>query len=157
MESGPPPCWTWGTVAKAATLKTKDFYMLIARISIASLLKIRKRKIMNSAEAVAVLAALGQSTRLDTFRLLVQNDPGGLPAGEVAERLNVPRNTMSNHLAILARAGLVRAERDSRQIIYRADLSRLTSLTAFLVEDCCGGLPDLCTPMLMNLGKLNSC
>ena len=71
------------------------------------------------------LAALAQGTRLDAFRLLVRHEPEGLPAGDVARALDVPANTMSVHLATLARAGLVRSERRSRVINYRADLDQL--------------------------------
>src|SRR6201993_1238781 len=62
---------------------------------------------MDSTEAIAALSALAQATRLDTFRLLVKKEPGGVPAGELARLMAVPQNTMSAHLAITARAGLV--------------------------------------------------
>ncbi len=75
---------------------------------------------MDNIEAIAALAALAQNTRLDTFRLLVTREPEGVPAGELARLMAVPQNTMSAHLSILARAGLVTAERRSRSIIYRA-------------------------------------
>ena len=39
---------------------------------------------MDNIEAIAALAALAQTTRLDTFRLLVTREPGGVPAGELA-------------------------------------------------------------------------
>jgi DNA-binding transcriptional ArsR family regulator len=55
-----------------------------------------------------------------------------------------PHNTLSSHLSILARAGLVRGTRDGRSIIYRADVEGLRSLVAFLVTDCCDGHPQLC-------------
>ena len=106
---------------------------------------------MESDTAIGALAALAQSTRLDTFRLLVKHEPAGLPAGEVARLLDVPQNTMSTHLSILARAGLLRSERQSRSIIYRADLGRLRDLTLFLVKDCCGGQAELCAPLIADL------
>ena len=103
---------------------------------------------MDNDAAVAALSALAQGTRLDTFRLLVKHEPDGLPAGEVARLLEVPQNTMSAHLATLARAQLARSERQSRSIIYRADLDRLRDLMLFLVKDCCGGRADLCAPLI---------
>ena len=72
-------------------------------------------------------------------------------AGEVARRLDVPHNTMSSHLGILNRAGLVRSERFSRSIVYRADLDALRSAIAFLLKDCCGGRPEICAPLLAEL------
>ncbi|WP_188661135.1 ArsR/SmtB family transcription factor [Sphingomonas metalli] len=102
---------------------------------------------MNADLAMAGLGALSQTTRLDTFRLLVRHEPDGLPAGEVARQLDVPQNTMSAHLAVLARSGLVRSERRSRSIIYRADLDALRGLMLFLVKDCCEGRAELCHPL----------
>jgi len=106
---------------------------------------------MDNTEAIAALAALGQTTRLDTFRLLVKREPEGVPAGELARLMAVPQNTMSAHLAILARAGLVIGERHSRSIIYRADLSRFREVALFLLKDCCGGRPDVCAPLIADL------
>ena len=106
---------------------------------------------MDSTVAIAALAALAQSTRLEAFRLLVSREPDGVAAGELARLLAVPQNTMSAHLAVLARAGLVRSERQSRSIIYRADLARLRDITLFLVQDCCGGRPELCAPLIADL------
>ncbi|HUB62891.1 MAG TPA: metalloregulator ArsR/SmtB family transcription factor [Methylocella sp.] len=106
---------------------------------------------MDNSEAIGALAALAQTTRLDTFRLLVKKEPDGVPAGELARLMAVPQNTMSAHLAILARAGLVVGERHSRSIIYRADLSRFREVTVFLLKDCCGGRPDICAPLVADL------
>ncbi len=106
---------------------------------------------MDNETAIAALAALAQGTRLDGFRLLVQHAPDGLAAGAVARRLGVPQNTMSAHLASLARAGLVRTLRRSRSIVYRADLDRLRELMLFLVRDCCGGRAELCAPLITAL------
>ena len=106
---------------------------------------------MDSDSAIVVLGALAQGTRLDVFRLLVRHEPDRLAAGEIARRLAVPQNTMSAHLGILARAGLVRSERRSRSIVYRADLDRLRDLTLFLVKDCCAGNAELCAPLLAEL------
>ena len=94
--------------------------------------------------ALAALAALGQPTRLEIFRLLMGAEPGGLPAGALAEKIGCPHNTLSSHLSILARSGLVRGSRDGRSIIYRADVDAIKSLVGFLVNDCCSGHPELC-------------
>lgn len=106
---------------------------------------------MGNEQVILALAALAQNTRLDVFRLLVSAEPEGLPAGEVARRLEVPHNTMSSHLSILSRAGLVRSERFSRSIVYRADLDALRSAIAFLLKDCCGGRSEICAPLLAEL------
>lgn len=101
---------------------------------------------MESEAAILSLAALAQSTRLDVFRLLVKHEPQGLAAGEIARVLAVPQNTMSSHLAILSRAGLVLAERSGRSIVYRASLAQLGGVVDFLMEDCCGGRAEPCAP-----------
>lgn len=106
---------------------------------------------METEPAILALAALAQSTRLETFRLLVRHEPTGLPAGEIANHLAIPANTMSAHLGVLSRSGLVTFERRSRSIIYRADLDRLRDLVLFLLKDCCGGRADLCEPLLAEL------
>lgn len=103
---------------------------------------------MENAHAIDVFAALSQGTRLDAFRLIMNHEPHGLPAGEVARLLDVPQNTMSSHLAALARAGLISSERHSRSIIYRAELDRVREVASFLVSDCCGGRPELCEPLV---------
>lgn len=97
------------------------------------------------------MAALAQPTRLDAFKLLVSREPEGVPAGELARLIDVPQNTMSAHLAILSRAGLVVGERRSRSVIYRADLEGFRSVIAFLLKDCCGGRADLCRPLIDDL------
>jgi ArsR family transcriptional regulator len=102
---------------------------------------------MESEQAILALAALAQSTRMGVFKLLVRYEPEGLAAGDIARTLAIPQNTMSAHLAILARADLVTSERKSRSIIYRANLAAFQALTSFMVEDCCGGRAELCAPV----------
>jgi DNA-binding transcriptional ArsR family regulator len=97
------------------------------------------------------LAALAQPTRLRTFRLLVEREPEGVPAGELAKLVDVPQNTMSAHLAALSQAGLVHGERQSRSIIYRVDLDRFRAVMLYLLRDCCGGNASLCTPLISDL------
>ena len=99
---------------------------------------------MDETTAIAALAALAQPTRLGVFRLLIEHEPAGLPAGAIALRLGVPHNTLSTHLGILDHAGLVEAERQGRSIVYRARIAAVRALTAFLNDDCCGGRPELC-------------
>lgn len=106
---------------------------------------------MEKSKAISALSALGQLTRLDVFRLIVQHEPQGIAAGDVARLLNVPQNTMSNHLGILVQSGLLRSERRSRSIIYRAELDKLRAVLLFLIQDCCGGNASLCQPLIDDL------
>ncbi len=66
---------------------------------------------------------------------------------------NVSHNTMSSHLAVLSRAGLVRPERRGRSIVYRADLDRFRATATFLLKDCCAGRPEICGPLLPDLSS----
>jgi ArsR family transcriptional regulator, arsenate/arsenite/antimonite-responsive transcriptional repressor len=99
---------------------------------------------LSTPHALAALAALGQPTRLEIFRLLMRREPDGLPAGGVAAAIGCAHNTLSSHLSILARAGLIRATRSGRSIIYRANVEGIRALVGFLITDCCDGHPELC-------------
>lgn len=106
---------------------------------------------MDSSEALHALASLSQPTRLAAFRALVAQAPQPLPAGALAAALHVPQNTLSTHLGVLARAGLVTSTRHGRHILYCAELARIRSLILFLLKDCCGGQPELCARLVGDL------
>jgi DNA-binding transcriptional ArsR family regulator len=92
---------------------------------------------MDETRAIAALGALAQESRLKVFRLLVRRGPAGLAAGQISDRLGVPPTTLSFHLNQLAHAGLVRAKRAGRSILYAADYAGMRALMAFLTENCC--------------------
>jgi DNA-binding transcriptional ArsR family regulator len=125
--------------------------LLLEALRLAFVIYIYYSRYMDDIETIAALAALAQTTRLDTFRLLVAREPEGVPAGELARLMAVPQNTMSAHLSILARASLVSGERRGRSIIYRANLARLRELVSFLLKDCCGGRPEICAPLIAEI------
>jgi len=102
---------------------------------------------MDSETAVKRLAAIAQGPRLDVFRLLVKAGPEGRAAGDVARSLRVPANTLSAQLLLLSNAGLVRARRDGRSIIYAINFEAMRDLLVFLTEDCCGGRAEMCAPL----------
>jgi ArsR family transcriptional regulator len=106
---------------------------------------------MDISDALKSFAALSQETRLAAFRLLVRNEPTGLPAGEVSRQLDVPHNTMSAHLAVLSRADWVSSTRQGRTIIYRANLAHMKKLILFLANDCCADHPELCRSLVIRL------
>ena len=99
---------------------------------------------MEQTQALDAFQALAQETRLAALRLLVRAGPNGLPAGLIADRLAVQPSTLSTHLALLERAGLVASRRQSRHIFYSAQYEGLRRLIAFLLEDCCQGRPEIC-------------
>jgi DNA-binding transcriptional ArsR family regulator len=92
----------------------------------------------STANAVDQLGALAQESRLEIFRRLVQRGPAGMPAGEIAAALGIPKPTLSFHLAQLEGAGLARSRREGRSILYSADYEAIASLVGFLYENCCG-------------------
>jgi len=100
---------------------------------------------MDKKSAIAGFSALAQESRLTAFRFLVSCSPDGKNAGEIARHCRVPHNTMSTHLAILERAGLIESERAGREVIYAADISGLRGLVDFLAKGCCGGRPEICS------------
>ena len=106
---------------------------------------------MDISKATKALGALSQETRLDAFRLLVRRGADGMAAGDIARTLNVPHNTLSAHLAVLANAGLVVSRRQGRSIIYGIDLEGVPALMSFLMEDCCQGRPDVCGPLIASV------
>ena len=100
---------------------------------------------MKTIQAVPLLAALAQETRLSIFRALVQAGTEGLAAGRIAEAVGAPASTLSFHLKELAAAGLVRSRQDGRFIYYTADYAAMNELLTFLTEKCCVGA-NSCQP-----------
>jgi len=94
---------------------------------------------METTQALQALSALAQESRLAIFRLLVQAGPGGLAAGAIGEKLDLPPATLSFHLAGLTRAGLAQSRQEGRFVIYSASFESMNALVAFLTENCCQG------------------
>jgi ArsR family transcriptional regulator len=102
---------------------------------------------MEMETAIKRLSAIAQESRLEVFRLLVKAGPEGMAAGDVARRLGVPANTLSAQLLLLSNAGLIRARREGRSIIYAIAFDAMRDLLVFLTEDCCGGRAEMCAPL----------
>jgi ArsR family transcriptional regulator, arsenate/arsenite/antimonite-responsive transcriptional repressor len=103
---------------------------------------------MDISNALLAFDALGQPSRLAVFRLLVQTAPDGLPAGDIARQLDLRPNTLSTHLAQLQSAKLIAPTRHGRSIRYSADMAGVRGLLSWLLQDCCGGSPEICAPVL---------
>jgi DNA-binding transcriptional ArsR family regulator len=102
-------------------------------------------------DALSALAALAHATRLATFRLIVRHEAEGLTTGKLADAMGLSQSTFSTHLAVLAKAGLVRSEKQGRNFIQRANISQLRALMIFLAKDCCQSRADLCEPLVAEL------
>jgi arsenate reductase len=99
---------------------------------------------MDELAAIDGLASIAQPTRLTALRHLLAAYPGSVAAGQLAKVCDTPHNTMSTHLGILIRAGLIEVERAGRSMNYRADVAAFRRVVSFLASDCCSGRPDLC-------------
>ncbi len=94
---------------------------------------------MELKNAVTLLGAIAQDSRLQVYRLLVQAGPEGMAATEIAERLGIPANTLSFHLKTLSHADLVQSRQAGRFIYYSTNYEQMNALLGFLTENCCGG------------------
>lgn len=106
---------------------------------------------MDKLSALSSFAAIAQETRLDVLKLLIKAGEKGLSSGEIGEQLCIKQNTMSANLTILARTNLVHNKREGRSIKYYANFAGIRDLISFLMEDCCGGNPEICSPLLDQL------
>ena len=103
--------------------------------------------------AIGIMSALAQPTRLAVFTLLARAGAEGMTAGMLAEKTGTPANTMSAHLTILSQAGLVASRRAGRNIFYRALPDAVRQLTVFLIKDCCDGCADVCRHLQSDLDE----
>jgi ArsR family transcriptional regulator len=102
---------------------------------------------MKTYMAIAALAALAQESRLAIFRYLVEAGPEGSTVGSIAEALDLPAATLSFHLKELTRAALLNSQQEGRFIRYSANFDTMNNLIGYLTENCCGGKPELCSPI----------
>lgn len=106
---------------------------------------------MDISNATSSFAALSQPTRLNALRALINAGGDGMLAGELSDHLDVRQNTLSANLLVLLNAGLVRNERHGRTIRYFADMDQFSALMGFMMQECCGGRPELCQPVIDEL------
>jgi len=108
---------------------------------------------METTDAVNAFIALGQESRLNVFRLIVQKGDVGVTPSQIKELLGIPAATISFHIKQLMSADLIAMERQSRNLVYRPNPQAIQELMDFLMLNCCGG--KSCSPTL-NSNKLNS-
>ena len=102
---------------------------------------------MNTSEAVDAFSALSHETRLTVFKLLLKEGEQGLSAGVIARRLDVQPSTLTAHLHILKRSGLLQSTRQQQKIVYSADVQGTRNLLLFLTQECCQGHPEICSDL----------
>jgi len=108
---------------------------------------------MDQERAVETFTALAQESRLAIYRLLVREEPHGLPVGEISKRLNIVPSTLSGHLGVLKRAGLLKSTRHQREIHYATNLDAMGNLVRFMLEDCCDGKVENCGEIASLIGN----
>ena len=74
-------------------------------------------------DAAPLFAALGDATRLRLLARLSAHGPDSITG--LSARSDVTRQAITKHLAVLARAGLVRDERRGRECIWQLEPRRL--------------------------------
>ncbi|HJZ88052.1 MAG TPA: metalloregulator ArsR/SmtB family transcription factor [Polyangia bacterium] len=84
---------------------------------------------------VAAFKALAHRGRLDTFFFLVRARRE-VPAGEIGDALGVPAPTLSHHLDVLRRAGLVTSRRQERYVYYSVRPEMALDLVRLLTACC---------------------
>ena len=99
---------------------------------------------MKQDQAIECFGALAQETRISILRLLVRNSPDGLRVSEIAKQLDIVPSTLSGHLNVLKRSGLLTSKRNQREIIYSVNLETVNDLMLFVVAECCDGNPASC-------------
>lgn len=101
---------------------------------------------MELANAARMLSAIGHPMRLQAYRLLMQAGPAGLPAGQLAQALEMPPSSLNFHLKEMISAGLIGSRQEGRFVIYATAFPAMTELIQFLTINCCGGNPCLPVP-----------
>lgn len=102
---------------------------------------------MTDDDVVTKLTALANVHRLKVFRLLVADGGEGLLAGDIAAHCDIPPSNLSFHLTHLVHSGLISSKREGRNIRYCLSVEATRDTLDFLIGDCCGGRPELCTPV----------
>lgn len=92
------------------------------------------------------LTTLGHPQRLAVFRLLMRRYPDRVPAGELAQALDIKPSTLSAYLSALMQAGLVTQDRIATSLQYSIAMAAVNQTFDYLFNDCCRGRPDLCAP-----------
>ena len=90
--------------------------------------------------AAAILAELGNETRLAIVRNLVRAGGDGLMVGEIQRAAGIPGSTLTHHLRRLCQVGLVSQTRRGSALWCRADTELVHSLAHYLIEECCANV-----------------
>ena len=99
------------------------------------------------------LSTLGHPQRLAIFRMLMRRMPDKVPAGEIADALDIKASTLSAYLSNLLDAGLLSQTRVGTSLRYSVNVTNVQGMLDFLLLDCCRGRPDMCSPLAAGFGQ----
>lgn len=108
---------------------------------------------MDRGQVLAALSALAHETRLDLIRLLMPTGEAGMPAGAIAQALGVAAPRLSFHLSALEQAGLLRARKVARNVIYSVDTRGIGLTISYLLNDCCRDNPEVLAACTQRRGR----
>jgi ArsR family transcriptional regulator len=84
---------------------------------------------------VEAFKALAHLSRLQVFFTLVRAERE-LTVGEIQEAVGIPGPTLSHHLDVLRRAGLLESRKEERFIYYSVQRETVTTLCRLLTACC---------------------
>lgn len=102
--------------------------------------------------ATTVFESLASGVRLDIYRLLVKQGREGMVAGDIAAALELPPTNTSFHLKALTQANMLSVTQEGRYQRYRANITLMLDLIAYLTEECCAGHPEQCAELRLASG-----
>lgn len=92
---------------------------------------------MDTQQAEKILNSLAHETRIGIYKLLIKRNKIGICAGEIAEKLDIPNNTISFHLSNMKNSNLIFCEKKGKNCIYFPNKEIIRNLQKFLFKDCC--------------------
>ncbi len=92
---------------------------------------------MDDQQLVKILSELGHETRLSIFKTVIQYGEEGIKVGSIAQQLDLAPSTLNFHLNRLVEAGVVRQDKQGREIYCYAVVDVLNEAVDLLLAECC--------------------
>ncbi|HVW42438.1 MAG TPA: metalloregulator ArsR/SmtB family transcription factor [Amycolatopsis sp.] len=83
---------------------------------------------------VTVFAALSEPVRVRIIQMMLENAPADLPCTTLDEELPIAKSTISYHVGILRRAGLVEVHKAGRNYFYQLRTDRMEAYAAAFLD-----------------------
>lgn len=92
---------------------------------------------MNIHDTAQCFSNLGHQRRLEIIRLLIKAGPDGLTMGQIATHTKIPDSTLTHHVSLLERTGLIVRQQENQSIICAVNINLIRNLANFLLDECC--------------------